>query len=111
MHQIVMPQLLLVGMRKIIIHMRGLLFICFIFVFGSCSGEYFDHTRREFTPIISRDDTHEDTTTGTLYALPDKQVLDKMVSAIDSAKDRVWIEIYTWTEDSTLEALIKAKRR
>jgi hypothetical protein len=43
--------------------------------------------------------------------LPDKEVLTDLIARIDSAQDRMWLEVYTWTEDATLEAVLRAKKR
>lgn len=93
-----------------IVLMKWIALIIIFSTLSSCSWEYFDHIQREFTPIVSQ--TWVSTTlTGEIYILPDKQVLTDLVTRIDSAQDRIWLEIYTWTEDSTLEAILRAKRR
>jgi cardiolipin synthase A/B len=43
-----------------------------------------------------------------LPSLPDK---DALVQAFDLARERLWVEIYTWTERDTLAALIRAHER
>lgn len=48
---------------------------------------------------------------GTLYSLPDKKVLEDLVSTLQDAKSRIWLETYTWTEKETLAAIIQAKKR
>lgn len=43
-----------------------------------------------------------------LPSLPDK---DALVQAFDLARERLWVEIYTWTERDTLAAIIRAHER
>lgn len=43
--------------------------------------------------------------------LPDKKELDALVGSIQKAKKRIWIEIYTWTEKETLDAVLDAVKR
>ena len=81
-----------------------------IFLFTSCTSEYLDHIRRESTPIVSQVWSWW-SISGTLSALPDKEVLMGLIDTIDTAKTRIWVEIYTWTEKWTLEAILSAKRR
>jgi phosphatidylserine/phosphatidylglycerophosphate/cardiolipin synthase-like enzyme len=48
---------------------------------------------------------------GELFPLPDESVLTDIISDIDRAQDRIWLEIYTWTEKGTLDAILRAKKR
>ena len=82
---------------------------CLLFL-SSCTSEYLDHIQRESTPIISQAWSWW-SISGALSVLPDKGVLLDLVRDIDAAKTRIWIEIYTWTEKWTLEAILAAKRR
>ena len=43
--------------------------------------------------------------------LPDPKWIGKIVSQFDTAKKRIWVEIYTWTERDTVDAVIRASRR
>lgn len=46
-----------------------------------------------------------------LYYTPDWEFLEKLVSDIDQAKERVWLEVYIFTEKRILEALLRAYNR
>lgn len=111
MHTGMMP---MEGMDDItrVIFMRNLLFIpIFLSVFlASCENEYLDHIHREHTPIISSSG-NSDALSGEIFVLPDTRVLEGLVTDIDNAKSRVWLETYTWTEKSTQEAILRAKER
>lgn len=90
--------------------MRIFLFIFLLFVLSACTKEYTDHIKREHSLISSRSGWTLDLS-GTISSLPDIQVLESLISAIDQAKTRIWIETYTWTEKWTLAAVIRAKER
>ena len=42
---------------------------------------------------------------------PDLQVLDQFVKMIDDAQERVWIQIYIFTEKRLRQAVVNAHRR
>jgi cardiolipin synthase len=90
--------------------MRILFILFFSITLISCSQEYFDHIRRESTPIVSSSGATL-AISWALYSLPDTEVLDSIITDIDAAKRRIWIETYTWTEKETLNAVIRAKHR
>ncbi|MCH8518346.1 phospholipase D-like domain-containing protein [Candidatus Gracilibacteria bacterium] len=46
-----------------------------------------------------------------LHSTPDLVFLEKLVNYIDSAEERVWLEVYIFTEKRILEALIRASNR
>jgi cardiolipin synthase len=46
-----------------------------------------------------------------ILILPDKTVRDTLVRSIDNAAERVWIEIYTWTDKVLVDAVIRAHKR
>lgn len=46
-----------------------------------------------------------------LHYTPDLEFLEKLVADIDQAEERVWLEVYIFTEKRILEALIRAHNR
>ena len=46
-----------------------------------------------------------------LYSLPDPRFLDDLVSKIDTSKEKIWLNVYIFTEKRIRSALIKAKKR
>ncbi len=46
-----------------------------------------------------------------LLVLPDKSIHTDLIDAISKSQERVWVEIYTWTDKWLRDALIAAKRR
>jgi hypothetical protein len=48
---------------------------------------------------------------GILSVTPDRRVLETLIENIDSTKSRFWIQIYTWTEKGTIDAIIRAASR
>ena len=82
----------------------------FLFLLSSCSSVYFDHRARETTELSFH------TSSGVLqdtdfFTLPDLRVLDRINTDIENAKNRVWLEIYTWTEKSTIATILEAHKR
>ncbi len=85
----------------------------FSILLTSCARDYIDHYKSEHvhstTGAIYLDDTL--TVDPSLLILPDKLVRDTLIQYIESATERVWIEIYTWTDKSILEAVVRAHKR
>lgn len=49
---------------------------------------------------------------GRVESLPDTTTQSRLIDSIDSAKKRIWIEIYTWTEAAHLmDPIVRAKKR
>ncbi len=79
----------------------------------ACEWEYRDHFIAEHSKpiaissawgyIVRSDDA--------LWILPDKNIKNKIIESIESAKSRVWIEIYMWTDKDILAAMIQAHDR
>lgn len=99
-----MRQYLLDGMNKII------LFVLPLLIFAGCS-EYRDYYAWEHAQYVVEDYISSSGSDPNLYILPDVKVKDTLVSQFDSAKSRIWVEIYTWTERDTIDALIRAHNR
>lgn len=80
------------------------------FLFSSCAEEYKDHHFREtYIPqIISSSGL---SLSGEIFILPSTDVLKNLVSSIDHAQKKIWVEIYMWTEKSTIDAILRAKKR
>lgn len=57
------------------------------------------------------DVTREDHPSAQVYMTPDLDLLDRFVQMIDGAQERVWIEIYIFTEKRLRQALIDAHDR
>ena len=69
------------------------LFLSFL---SSCMGEYSDHVVREQSPLITFSWSIPTFLSWDISILPEK---------------RIWVEIYTWTEKSTIEAVLNAHKR
>ena len=90
---------------------------CFVFLMfiAGCSSQYHEHFFREnpelsqSQPIFSWEVFHSD---GRVESLPDTTTQSRLIDSIDSAKKRIWIEIYTWTEAAHLmDPIVRAKKR
>jgi phosphatidylserine/phosphatidylglycerophosphate/cardiolipin synthase-like enzyme len=46
-----------------------------------------------------------------VFILPDSRVKNHLLNAFITAKERIWIEIYTWTDKDILQAIVDAKKR
>lgn len=106
-----------VGMINIFLYspLKIYIFIC-VFLFTSCTNAYHEHFFREHpeysvTPDhLSSEEKFE--STGYIDALPNQQSYTDLVSSLDHAKKRIWIEIYTWTDAAKLlDPIIRAHIR
>lgn len=88
-------------------------FIIFSLLFlSSCFSEYREHYFAEHSPeSVSSELRIPSFASGEVLVLPDKGVEEKLISLIDSAKTRIWIEIYTWTDKNLLDAVLRAVKR
>jgi cardiolipin synthase len=94
--------------------LRIYIFIC-IFLFTGCTNAYHTHFFREHPEyqsekILSSEETYQ--STGYIDALPNTTTHADLVRALNQAKKRIWIEIYTWTDAAKLtEPIINAHKR
>lgn len=87
----------------------GLIFLSTIFISG-CYREYFDTWERFHTEV--RIQTWSTSPlTGELLILPNARELEALIERLEKAKERIWIETYTWTEKTTLSTVIAAKEK
>ena len=82
---------------------------------SSCSSPYHEHFFRE-NPEFATDSIRvaDDifASTGRLDSLPNNYTQDALIQAINTAKNRIWIEIYTWTDAAKLtDPIIQAQKR
>lgn len=85
-------------------------FLSFWFL-SSCMREYSDHIAREQSPLITFSWSLPTLLSWDISILPDKKVLERLVSSLNTAQKRIWVEIYTWTEKSSIEAVLNAHKR
>ncbi len=91
------------------IHIFYIFFIC-SFLLSSCFDEYRDHHLREtFIPQIIA--SSGSSLSGEIFILPSTDILKNIVASIDHAQKKIWVEIYMWTEKSTIDAIVRAKKR
>lgn len=94
------------SMRKLLVGF--ILFLCVVW----CS-EYTEHfeLQRDYKSAIEID-SGDFTSSGNIITFPRKNGEDFLISAIDSAQKRIWIEIYTFTKMQNIyDALLRAKSR
>jgi len=107
-------------MKKYITSIFILLFIL-IFSFYS-SNDYLVFYKNETKKVENQTEINKNKTYFTLqdiqdlkdvsfYYTPYKWLLDDIVSLIDNSKNRVYIEVYMFTEKRLQESIIKAKKR
>lgn len=87
------------------------IFFILLWLLSSCMGEYSEHVLREQSPLTTSSWSSPDFLTGDLFILPDEKALENLVHTLGTARKRIWVEIYTWTEKSSIEAVIKAHKR
>lgn len=85
--------------------------ILFSLLFSSCTREYSDHMRREQSPLTTFSGATPVSLEGKLSILPDEKSLEDIITHIDHAEKRIWVEIYTWTEKETIIRVIAAHKR
>lgn len=98
-----------------------LLLVIPLFLLSSCTNEYWQfHDRKQAIQAEKQEtkvlletfsmDQVEDRDTEIL-ATPDKKVLERIVSMIESSKKQVYVEVYILTEKRIIQALKDAKKR
>ena len=98
--------------------MKKLLFFLFFisFFISGCSWKYKEHYFAEFdnqsATVSSESSLIGITNSGVnLLILPDKKIKTQLIDTINKAKNKIWIEIYTWTDKDILDAIVWAKSR
>ena len=82
-----------------------------VFLFASCTNEYREHFFREHD-IGSLIQSWALVSSGAeVLVLPDEWVRTRIIGHIDSASERIWIEIYLWTDTDILDAVLRAHAR
>ncbi len=89
---------------------RKYIFVFILFILTSCE-EYSRHYQSEYAQYQEGIYSTESLLTSTLSILPNLQEKDHLVSTFDQAHGRIWVEIYTWTEKNTVDAVIRAHNR
>lgn len=88
-----------------------ILVFCFVFLF-SCTTRYDNHFNSN-----RNDETKEKIgywdfdSNWKILIFPDKNQEDFLISAINSAQNRIWIEIYTWTNLSKINSAIESAKK
>jgi len=80
------------------------------FVLLSCTEEYSSHYNGNFS-VISWEWYSTLSKSGGIIVFPSKEEKQKLIEKIHSAKKRIWIEVYIWTDTSILDAIVTAKNR
>ncbi len=90
------------------------IFIC-IFCVTGCTSPYHEHFFREHPGLNNQKNQVSSemfVSSGRLDSLPNKNTQSELIASIDAAKNRIWIEIYTWTDAAKLtDPIIQAKKR
>lgn len=89
----------------------GFIFLLLL-ILSSCYPEYREHffAERSQSAIISAE-YHQYRDDDSLWILPDKKIKEELITSLDTAKHRVWIEIYLWTDTDILDAVVEAHTR
>ncbi len=98
----------------------AIFFGIFSYVYGEKYWEFqqqksqeslYHQTVQQYTDSFSLEDIDIPIHTLELYTTPSKELLQKLVTQIDEAEDRVYIEVYIFTEKDLRDALIRAHNR
>ena len=89
---------------------NSLILIFSVFGISSCLAPYTSHFESYHQwAKVSQNDVFK--WVSELLVLPDINVKKALLSQISLSRERIWIEIYTWTDKELLEAVIDAKKR
>lgn len=97
------------------------LLIFFLLFLTSCQWEYWDYHNKNAlissqieqskTKLDSFDFNKIEQRDLIIWMTPDKSIIDKIISKINSAKNRIYIETYIFTEKRILKSVLEAKKR
>lgn len=97
--------------------MKKLILCLFLFLF-SCQNEYINFHNENKNNIQNQEELNnfsfdkiEYLSGLTMKTTPDIKILDNITNQIDNAKERVYVEVYIFTEKRIRKALINAKKR
>lgn len=92
-----------------------LYFFILLLLITACTSPYHEHFFREnpeFWDVNHMVSGEIFQSTGNIESLPNKNTQKDLITSIDNAQKRIWIEIYTWTDAASLtESIIRAKKR
>ncbi len=86
-----------------------LILLCCL-ILPRCSA-YRDHFAHEQSQIQIDMEAPVYTGSSTLFITPDASLQQTLLDDFSRVKERLWVEIYTWTDTRTIDALIEAHRR
>lgn len=90
---------------------KGFLLLSLFFL-SSCFSEYREHYFAEHSvQSTSSEQRIPSFVSGEVLILPNKDVEGKLVSLLAGAKEKIWIEIYTWTDKNLLDAVLRAAKQ
>ncbi len=96
------------------ISLRIHIFLGIFFIVG-CTSPYHEHFFREhpeFTTSVHTVSSEIFQSDGTIESLPNQDSQTRLITSLDAAKKRIWIEIYTWTDAAKLvEPILRAHTR
>lgn len=91
------------------------IFLLVLFLLPSYFSEYREHYfseyRKNSTVVSWEGVTAPSFMSGKLLILPNKGVQESLLRTIETAKKRVWVEMYTWTDTKMLDAVVRASKR
>lgn len=87
----------------------------FIFFLSACSSPYHEHFFRENPQISNSQQSISGEvfySSGQILSLPNSKIHNEIITKINSASKRIWIEVYTWTDAAKLiEPILNASKR
>lgn len=101
---------------------KFLIFVFLIFWLFGCVWEYQNHHVIQQSQQVTQSDLQEtlknfdisqlkDLQNTTFYSTPDLEFLDFLVERIDKSTQKVWVEVYIFTEKRLQKALVDAHKR
>lgn len=85
------------------------LIVISLLFFSSCTTEYTEHFASEKWELSTS--SWWFSSGAEVFIFPASAPKNSLIKLLESAQERIWVEIYTWTEKDTLNALLDAKKR
>jgi hypothetical protein len=90
-------------------------FLPLLLLITGCTNPYHEHFFREnpeFTSQVNMVSGEMFQASGRIDSLPNSHTQTELIHRMDDAKNRIWIEIYTWTDAAKLvDPIIRAHNR
>lgn len=106
---------LLISLKNTWLMLRRISLFILLLIITGCTSSYHEHFFRENPEFASERSVVSGeifVSDGRVESLPNTTFQKELIEIIDTAKNRIWIEIYTWTDAAKItESILNAKKR